>query len=74
MENRKAKELKERLRSMMEENNVTRFECDSFSASIGKPSTREDFDKTAFKEANPELYKEYLKTTSVKGKFALKLK
>ena len=70
----KAKELKDQLRAMMEKNGVTRFECDLFSASIGKPSTREDFDKTAFKEANPELYKEYLKTASVKGKFTLKLK
>ncbi len=70
----KAKELKEQLRAMMEKNGVTKFECDLFSASIGKPSTREDFDKSAFKEANPELYKEYLKTASVKGKFTLKLK
>ena len=70
----KAKELKEQLRDLMEKNGVTKFECDSFSASIGKPSTREDFDKSAFKEANPELYKEYLKTASVKGKFTLKLK
>jgi len=70
----KAKELKEQLRSVMEKNNVTKFECDQFSASIGKPSTREDFDKKAFQEANPELYKQYLKTASVKGKFTLKLK
>ena len=59
---------------MMEKNGVTKFECDLFSASIGKPSTREDFDKKAFQEANPELYKQYTKTASVKGKFTLKLK
>ena len=70
----KAKELKEQLRAMMEKNGVTKFECDLFSASIGKPSTREDFDKKAFQEANPELYKQYTKTASVKGKFTLKLK
>lgn len=70
----RAKTLKEELRAMMEKNGVSKFECDSFSASIGKPSTREDFDKAAFKEANPELYKEYLKTASVKGKFTIKLK
>lgn len=70
----KAKELKEQLRVMMEKNGVTKFECDLFSASIGKPSTREDFDKKAFQEANPELYKQYTKTASVKGKFTLKLK
>lgn len=70
----RAKTLKEELRAMMEKNGVTKFECDLFSASIGKSSKREDFDKKAFMEANPELYKEYLKTTSVKGKFTLKLK
>ena len=70
----RAKTLKEELRAMMEKNNVTKFECDQFSASIGKPSTREDFDKKKFQETNPELYKEYLKTTNVKGKFTLKLK
>lgn len=70
----KAKELKEQLRAMMEKNGVTKFECDLFSASIGKPSTREDFDKKAFQEANPELYKQYTKTASVKGKFTIKLK
>ena len=70
----KAKELKEQLRAMMEKNGVSKFECDLFSASIGKPSKREDFDKKAFQEANPELYKQYTKTSSVKGKFTLKLK
>lgn len=70
----KAKELKEQLREMMEKNGVTKFECDLFSASIVKPSTHEDFDKKAFQEANPELYKEYTKTTTAKGKFTLKLK
>lgn len=70
----RAKTLKEQLRVMMEANNVTKFECDLFSASIGKPSTREDFDKSSFKETHPELYKEYIKTTNVKGKFSLKLK
>lgn len=70
----RAKTLKEELRAMMEANGFTKFECDLFSASIGKPSTREDFDKKKFQETNPELYKEYLKTTNVKGKFTLKLK
>lgn len=70
----KAKELKERLRKEMEKHGVTKFECDQFSASIGKPSTREDFDKKKFQEENPELYEQYKKTTKVSGKFSLKLK
>ena len=70
----KAKELKEQLRAMMEKHGVQRFECDLFSASIGKASVRESFDTKAFKEANPELYKEYVKTTSAKGKFTIKLR
>jgi len=70
----RAKTLKEQLRSMMEENGVTKFECDQFTASIGKASVQERFDSKAFKEADPELYKQYVKKSQVKGKFTVKLK
>ena len=70
----KAKELKDSLRKLMEENGVTKFECDQFSASIGKASVQERFDSKAFKEAEPELYQQYVKKSQVKGKFTVKLK
>lgn len=70
----KAKELKERLRAMMEKNGVTKFECDLFSASIGKSSTATSFDAKALEAADPETYKKYLKTTVRKGSFTIKAK
>ena len=70
----KAKELKEKLRSMMEKNGVTKFDCDQFTASIGKSSEQERFDSKTFKEAEPELYQQYVKKSQVKGKFTVKLK
>lgn len=70
----RAKELKDNLRALMEKNGVQRFECDQFTASIGKPSVRESFDSKALQAANPELYSQYLKQSSVKGKFSIKLK
>ncbi len=70
----KAKELKDSLRKLMEENGVTKFECDQFTASIGKASVQERFDSKAFKEAEPELYQQYVKKSQVKGKFSIKLK
>lgn len=70
----KAKELKENLRAMMEKHGVTKFECDQFTASIGKASVQERFDSKAFKEAEPELYQQYVKKSQVKGKFTVKLK
>ena len=70
----KAKELKESLRVMMEKHGVTKFECDQFTASIGKASVQERFDSKAFKEADPELYQQYVKKSQVKGKFTVKLR
>ena len=70
----KAKELKENLRAMMEKHGVTKFECDQFTASIGKASVQERFDSKTFKEAEPELYGQYVKKSQVKGKFSIKLK
>jgi len=70
----KAKELKDSLRKLMEENGVTKFECDQFTASIGKASVQERFDSKAFKEAEPELYQQYVKKSQAKGKFSIKLK
>ena len=70
----KSKELKDSLRKLMEENGVTKFECDQFTASIGKASVQERFDSKAFKEAEPELYQRYVKKSQAKGKFTVKLK
>lgn len=70
----RAKELKDSLRKLMEKHGVTKFECDQFTASIGKASVQERFDSKAFKEAEPELYQQYVKKSQAKGKFTIKLK
>ena len=69
-----AKEMKEKLREMMEANGYTSWECDEFVASIGKPSVATSFDSKAFEAADPETYKKYLKTTTRKGSFTIKAK
>lgn len=69
-----AKEMKERLRQLMEQNNVTKWECDEFTASIGKESTTTTFDTTSFKKAYPEIYKTYSKQSTRKGSFIIKSK
>lgn len=69
-----AKEMKERLRSLMEQNNVTKWECDEFTASIGKESKATTFDSKALEKADPETFKKYLKTTTRKGSFKITAK
>jgi len=66
-----AKVMKEKLRELMEANGVTKWECDAFTASIGKASTATSFDAKAFEAAEPETYKKYLKTTTRKGSFKI---
>ena len=69
-----AKEMKERLRELMETNNITKWECDDFVASISKASVATSFDSAAFKKADPETYEKYLKTTTRKGSFKITAK
>ena len=69
-----AKEMKERLRELMEANNITKWECDAFVASIGKASTATSIDSKALKEAEPEIFKKYSKTTTRKGSFKIDAK
>ena len=69
-----AKDMKERLRELMEKNNITKWECDAFVASIGKASTATSIDSKALKEAEPEIFKKYSKTTTRKGSFKIDAK
>ena len=69
-----AKQCKEQLRELMEKNGITKWENDEFTATIGKDSTSTTFDSTRFKKEEPELYKQFLKTSTRKGSFTLKLK
>lgn len=70
-----AKAMKERLRELMEQNGVAKWECDEFTASIGKASESTSFNTDQFKKDHPELYKEYYnKKTQKKGSFTIKAK
>lgn len=69
-----AKEMKEKLRALMEAKGITKWECDEFTASIGSANVATTFDSKAFEAADPETYKKYLKTTTRKGSFTIKAK
>lgn len=72
---KQAKEAKEKLRALMVEHGITKWECDEFKASIGQPSESVGFDKDRFEKDHPDLYKEYNnKKTVRKGSFSVKLK
>lgn len=72
---KQAKEAKEKLRALMEDHGITKWECDEFKASIGQPSESVGFDKDRFEKDHPDLYKEYNnKKTVRKGSFSVKLK
>ena len=72
---KQAKEAKERLRMLMEQHGITKWECDDFKASIGQSSESVGFDKDRFEKDHPDLYKEYNnKKTIRKGSFTVKLK
>lgn len=64
---KQAKEMKEQLRALMQEHGITKWECDEFTATIGKDSETTTFDSKAFKEANPDEYNKYLKTSTRRG-------
>ena len=69
-----AKAMKEKLRELMEDAGVSKWECDQFTATIGKASESTTFDSKAFQADHPDLYKQYLKKTTRKGSFTQKLK
>lgn len=69
-----AKAMKEKLRELMEAAGVSKWECDQFTATIGKASESTTFDSKAFQADHPDLYKQYLKKTTRNGSFTQKLK
>ena len=69
-----AKAMKEKLRELMEAAGVSKWECDQFTATIGKASESTTFDTKLFQSDHPDLYKQYLKKTTRKGSFTQKLK
>ena len=69
-----AKDVKERLKALMEEHGVMKWENEVFTASLTAPTTSTTFDAKAFEKADPETYEKYLRTTERKGSLRIKLK
>lgn len=69
-----AKAMKEKLRELMDDAGVSKWECDQFTATIGKSIESTTFDTKLFQSDHPDLYKQYLKKTTRKGSFTQKLK
>lgn len=70
-----AKQMKEKLRELMEQNGVVKWECDEFTATIGKPSESTTFDMDRFKDNHHDLWEQYYnKKTKKKGSFTIKAK
>lgn len=71
---KKAKDMKEKLREIMEQNGITKWENEHFTATIGAETTTTSLNTSAFKRDHKDLYEQYTKTTKRKGSFTLKLK
>lgn len=66
--------IKKGLEEMFEQFGVQKWETDSFTISRVDGFTRESFDTKRFKEDDPELARQYIKTTEVKPSIRIKLK
>lgn len=66
--------MKKGLEDMFEQFGVDKWETDDFTITRVKGSTRDTFDSKKFKEDNPELYTEYVRTSEVKPSIRIKLK
>ena len=66
--------MKSRLREAMENNGVKSWDSGMFKATIANDSVSETFDTTRFKKEHPDLYEQYLKQSTRKGGFTIKLR
>lgn len=67
-------EIKQTILSEMESKNIIKVDTPYFTISYVAPTQRETLDVKSFKEANPDLYDEYVKFTDVKSSVRIKLK
>lgn len=67
------KELTDGVLKEMAKADVCKWQGESISFTRKKGSVRKDFDKKAFEKDHPDLYKEYLKETSVAESVTLKV-
>lgn len=65
------KELKEKLKEAMENNNVTKLEFGELKVSYRNASTRTSIDSKKLKEELPDIYEEYSKTSNVSSSISI---
>ena len=61
----KMKEVKEKVKSAMEEYGITSFDNDDLTITYRKGTTRKSVDSKKLKEELPDIYEEYLKESTV---------
>ena len=71
----KLKEVKEAIKQVMEQNNLTEpYEDDFIKISYKKPTTRTAVDSKRLKEELPDVYNEYSKTSNVSSSISIEAK
>ena len=70
----KMKEVKEKVKSAMEEYNITSFDNEDLTINYCKSFTRKNLDKNRLKKELPDIYEEYLKETQVSGWITVEIK
>lgn len=70
----RVRQLKDGLLSLMRENNCKSFSNDSLSLTRVEERTQDKFDAKAFEQDHPDLYKQYLRQTTVKESLTIRLK
>jgi predicted phage-related endonuclease len=70
----KMKEVKEKVKSAMEEYDVQKFENDDIIITYRKRTTRKSIDSKKLKEELPDIYEEYLKESQVASSVIVEVK
>ena len=70
----KLKEVKEKMKIAMEENNRLTYEDDFIKITYRKASTRTTVDSAKLKKELPDIYEEYSKTSNVSSSISVEAK
>lgn len=70
----KMKEVKEKVKSAMEEYGITSFDNDDLTITYRKGTTRKSVDSKKLKEELPDIYEEYLKESTVASSVIVEVK
>ena len=70
----KMKEVKEKVKSAMEEYGITSFDNDDLTITYRKGTTRKSIDSKKLKEELPDIYEEYLKESTVASSVIVEVK